>query len=373
MRSSTASSGETAWQEGHRVTPADIDTWKRKSARRRRIAAAAGIPVLVVALLSGYFYFSGGYDSWRTDRALADGCDGLLPVDEVRALFPRTALDTDDDDFDGGFCGVRTMHGGTYTIDLNVSIQQAPGKATSAYWDALPLGHGWTASFQVGNARDGADADGDYRWANVVMLLSCGDAPDDGLFIVVEAKVEGTFGDSATRTRLAAVATETAKRAAKQRNCKAKTGGPVTEVAKPLPAYKGLDQAKGTCAGLLDAAEARRLGLSTAQETSVEPAPNEQCVLGDSRRAAQYRLVALHGPLATVRDYDRNPEYARYGYHAAAAKCPGALGATVYVIEPVRDRSKVVSPLERRLLHTALESFAEQSAKRHACSTPEFQ
>ncbi|GAA2095609.1 hypothetical protein [Actinomadura alba] len=358
------------------MTATEIDRRKKRRARRRRIAAAVGVPVLVLALFGGYFYFSGGYDSWRTDRALAEGCDGLLPVDEVRALFPKTALDTDKSRFDGEFCGVRKMHGGLYTMDLNVTVQRTPGKARSVYWEALPLGHGWTGSFYVDDAKDdvaadehGAETDNDrYEWASVAMLLNCSDAPDDGLFIVVEAKVEGTFRDSATRTRLAAVATETAKRAAGQRNCKAKTGGPVTKVAMPPAGSKGLDQADGTCAGLLDDAEARRFGVSTAREAAAEPAPHEQCVLGDSRHSDRYTLNAFYGPLTGAPAVD----LAREGYYTAGAKCPGALGNAVYAIEPDDQTKRAASRPEHQLLRAALGSFAEQSAKRHTCSKPEF-
>ena len=359
------------------MTPADIDTWNDRRTRRRRAAMAAGIPILVLALLGGYFYVSGGYDDWRTYRALSRGCDGLLPVADVRALFPGTALATDEGRLSTGgeFCGVHKMHDGLYTLDLNVSTYRAPGYETSLYWDGLPLGHGWTGSFSIDNLKieNGAVVDtghSEYAEATVAILLDCGAAPGDGLYFTVNALIPGSFKDRGERSKLVTVATGIAKRGAELKHCAARTGEPVPQVGLPPAGYENLARADGSCAGLLDAGEAGRLGVSTVQETAAEPAPHEQCVLGDSRRSGRYAFNALYGPMAHLLYLDL-PKKVR-GYYTAEAKCPGAQGAAVYTVEPVAEELETYPLPKNPALRAPLQRFAEKSAAMHGCSKPVF-
>ncbi|WP_069751780.1 hypothetical protein [Streptomyces sp. EN16] len=354
----------------------DVRFWRRRPVRR-----TAAWTVTAAVLAGGLFWVSGGYDSWRDDRALDSACDGDLAAGAVRELFDDISLTSSgggeadrwgctvsaaDDDTDAGLVLWAR------STDRLMNLEDADG------FDA-PLGHNWTGSFRF----DPDDEDTDE--ARAALLLSCKNS-GHGRVMTADADLgRGGFDDPVARERLVAVLTETATRYTRRTGCAAPAGGRVkyVGVSTTRTDYKPVAAATGSCAGLLDGKTAARWGVRTVREIEASPAPVENCVLGGLRGAFLYGFTASYGPSASYarlrlrerRDDDTaraNPD-APNGAYALTARCPGAGGAALFQVETLLDEDNpkfTALTVDHRELRAALQRFAERSAKTHGCEVP---
>nr|WP_239144745.1 hypothetical protein [Streptomyces sp. SID14515] len=333
-------------------------------------------------MAGGLFWVSGGYDSWRDDRALDTACDGDLAAGAVRELFDGISLTSSGSWSDRRYCTVSASDDDT---DTGLSLwaghtERMTNLENSDGFDA-PLGHGWTGSFRFDPDSEDPDE------AGAVLLLSCGKESGHGRLMTVDADLgRGGFDDPVARERLVAVLTETATAYTRRTGCEAPAGGRVKDVGVSTNRrdYKPVAAATGSCAGVLDEKTAARWGVSTVREVTADPAPLENCDLGGLRGAFLYGLTASYGPSARYarmrlddwRDSDaaarRGPD-ALSGSYALAARCPGAGGTALFEVDTLgdEDNPKLAAPLvDHRGLRAALQRFAERSAKKHGCEAP---
>ncbi|MFF3530398.1 hypothetical protein ACFYX5_27365 [Streptomyces rubiginosohelvolus] len=348
----------------------DVRFW-----RRRRVRRAAAGTVTAAVLAGGLFWVSGGYDSWRDDRALDSACDGDLAAGAVRELFDGISLTSSGRWTDRGHCTVSASDDDTDAgLVLWARDTEGLGELTDVGGFDAPLGHGWTGSFRF----DPDDEDTDE--ARATLLLSCGKGSGHGQVMTADADLgRGGFDDPLARERLVAVLTETATAYTRRTGCAAPVGGRVKNVGVTTTRadYKPVAKATGSCAGLLDGKTAARWGVRTVREVAGDPAPGENCVLGSRSGAFLHGFSAYYGPdaeSARMRlDYRGDDHAARTGAYAMTARCPGAGGTAVFQVETLVDDGDPVRAapvVDHKGLRAALQRFAERSAKRHGCEAP---
>ncbi|MFE2293343.1 hypothetical protein [Streptomyces sp. NPDC059452] len=354
----------------------DVRFWRRRWVRR-----TTAWTVTAVVLAGGFFWVSGGYESWRDDRALDTACDGDLAAGAVRELFGGISLTSSGSWTDRRRCTVSAADADT---DAGLVLWARETRGLTVLEDVggfdAPLGHNWTGSFRF-------DPDGKRgHEARAVLLLNCGEGSGHGRVMTADADLgRGGFDDPVARAWLVAVLTETATAYARRTGCAATSGGRVKNVGATTTRrdHKPFATATGSCAGVLDGRTAARWGVRTVTEIPTEPAPMENCALGGLRGAHLYEFTASYGPAARLDlirlDERRDSATARTGpdapdgRYALTARCPGAGGTALFEVDTLRDEDAAgytALAVDHRELRAALQRFAERSAKRHGCTTP---
>ncbi|MGA6170844.1 hypothetical protein ACPEIF_11410 [Streptomyces sp. NPDC012600] len=353
----------------------DVRFWRRRWVRR-----TMAWTVTTAVLAGAFFWLSGGYESWRNDRALDTACDGDLAAGAVRELFGGISLTSSSGWTDRRSCTVSAADYGT-DASLVLWARETRGLVTLESiggFDA-PLGHNWTGSFRFDP--DGKRGDE----ARAILLLNCGERSGHGRVMTADAELgRGSFDDPVARARLVAVLTETATAYTRRTGCAAPVGGRVKNVGVTTTSRddKPVAAATGSCAGVVDGKTAARWGVRTVTEISTEPAPMESCALGGLRGARLHEFTASYGPAAWLDifrlDERRDSTRARTGPNASnddyalTARCPGAGGTALFQVETLRDDAPGHTALavDHRELRAALQRFAERSAKNHGCEAP---
>lgn len=350
--------------------------------RRRTVRLAAGLTAGAALVAGGLFWLSGGWDSWRHDRALDSACGGTLAAGPVRELVGGAEVTA----------GIREDRAGAWwqckvtgvddekdgRIDLRVTVSEAGDRLLdldAARTDA-PLGHGWTGGFAFDPDGDHADQ-GD---AGATLLLDCRGKRDRGFAAEVRARTDRfEFGRPEDRARLAAVLTGTATAYARQAGCEVAEGGPVTRVGVSATAWdhEPFATVSGSCAGILDPATADRWGVRTAVETAPGPKPVEGCLLGGLRGAPLYEFTAAYGAGLSwdrrddLEHLDRVKGDAPDGRYVLWAACPGGTRRAAYTVTtPDHADGRSELALDHPALRAALQRFADRSAKAHGCAAP---
>ncbi|MEU6846163.1 hypothetical protein ABZ930_30235 [Streptomyces sp. NPDC046716] len=226
----------------------------------------------------------------------------------------------------------------------------------------VPLNAGW----------QGFIAPGGGSGATALVLLSCENwsAKEGSGILVMADPPAGAKVTESTRLQLARVATGTARRAAQKTGCATETKeeGKAGELTAPAATAKTVPagNATGTCKGMTSA--------KTVRETAAGVSPVEECLL-----VGGLQLTAAYGPFSNSSDAVVDGEYGGHDSPSGverstawtSAACQGALGVGYYRASPVEgsDREFSADPLTKEERQD-LEHFAEQSAARHACSTP---
>ncbi|WP_411083067.1 hypothetical protein [Streptomyces sp. cmx-18-6] len=371
--------------------------------KRYALRAGAGLGALAV-LAGGIFYFSGGYDRWSSGRLLTNACEGVLPVDGMRALLGDRNLESGEGTSEGSLddaktslrvaCDIKRGTGentGKHTRSgsVTVSVNGVPTLDREALrYDSLypmvqsslppvPLGRGWNGVFDAGSSREAK--------ATTAVLLDC--APGRGdLLVTVSVDVRGYPGDTPLdnperRTAYARIATDTAANASRRWNCDADLGEALRTVPLPVDEdeYVAPADAEGTCAGI----PARGKSVTRAWESERSTALYEKCVLGGVEGRPTHEFAAHYGPYAEgarhhhiepSRDRDPIASGERSGLLPGGslwtiADCPGGGGPAFFTARPHGDDDKR-SEAEWAYARSALKVFAERSAAAHHCSAP---
>ncbi|MEV5612718.1 hypothetical protein [Streptomyces sp. NPDC052225] len=357
----------------------------------RTVRVAIGAPLAAVVLVAGFLLFHGDFQRWRDNAALDAACGGLLDRDAVRAVLGGGQVDVDTRD--GGLAHCRVSIAGSAEITVD-DTTRAGGPEFGGYFGhangatlPVPVGHGWSGLFWTG-ARESRPArvpTGDAE-AGVALLLRCaGSGPTKSLSVTVTSELPGTLDDPANRPAYARIATTTAAKAAKARDCDTRLGGPVRSLDLPVlrdDEYEPLRTASGTCAGVPGTRT-----LTRATETARSGAPYEVCALSGAG-AERSVLTASFGTYAQQRfaEYARSYEDegdvpdpdrpARLrgsvrGSTWTTAKCPD--GQALFELSSSYDRSTKkpsTDPAELSAERAALTAFAARSAKAHGCEPP---
>lgn len=336
---------------------------EHSSGKSRRIRRILPFAVVLLVLASGCYGFWRQYPAAKVGRA----CAGLLPVDSILDLSGKSRLSVFGSRFkisgeSEEVTGPDDLETHCRAGDADVHIETAT-EATAQYGiytfqneqDALPvpLGAGWQG-FMAGSSAS--------------VLLNCSNwTAQEGSGILAAISDWEFESTSETRLKLARAVTEMAKNVAKQSGCETKLGS-ASKLTSPDAAArtKPAGDATGTCEGLSSTAMVR--------ETDAATSPVEECVL-----IGGLQLRAEYGPFSAV--YSDNG--GKYGGHETpsgadtyatwtSATCKGALGVGYYDASVVEgsDRRFTSDPLTKQE-RKDLEHFAEQSAARHGCRTPE--
>ncbi|WP_406071229.1 hypothetical protein OG372_30320 [Streptomyces sp. NBC_01020] len=349
----------------------NINVWVRR-------VVVAGVAVAVLG--GGYVWFRQGTPEVR----LAEVCGGMLPVDDMLALTGTTAsgisgadLKTDSWQYGpsrdvevtepDGLPAACRANGVEVHIEPASDGPSGLGLSTFARGDdvlPVPLGAHWSGLL----APDGEEGIG------ASVLLDCPNwdgRHGSGILVTASADLAHLAhvrdnNDPAARAELARMVTGTAKRAAQRTGCKAGFGDRISRVdSSAATAKKRAGEARGTCAGVHSRAVVR--------ETAAGTAPVEFCVLEGG-----LRLKSFYGPFVTSQNHDGG----RFGpFDKAAgtdeagmvwgsATCTGAQGTALYWTERAETKFQPhPRPLTARE-QADLRTFAERSAARHGCSSP---
>ncbi|MFI6013087.1 hypothetical protein ACIBAG_30450 [Streptomyces sp. NPDC051243] len=358
------------------------------------VAAAVGVVV--------YLELHGDFQRWRDEAALDSACDGLLDRNVVRGVLGPGSVEVEEEDEDRGgeglvaACEVRVD--GSGTVDIRILDTAYAGRTLDSFYAGppgahalpVPVGHGWTGLFGadpvlVGDGEDPFRAD-DAEDVTTSLVLECAKGSSvKGFSVTVETTLGKTLDDPANRPEFAKIATSTAAKASKARDCGAELGKPVRRLGLPVneDEYKPLDTADGTCSGIPTGQ-----GVSIATETKRGHAPYEICRLAGADLNKRYSLLAEYGPYAQeafidYQEYGAEEEFPSPDVPArdrdadgrsswTTAKCPDGLALFTLQLTSEQDdnpKKRVSSPglaYER----AALRAFAERSAKAHGCSAP---
>ncbi|WP_432198432.1 hypothetical protein [Streptomyces sp. bgisy027] len=360
--------------------------------RRGRAPRVASVILAGLAVTAGALYFTGMYGSGTEDAPPAQLCDGLVQRDDrdlqwlLGAREPSAAdVITDRTSDEPRECDFSPRASGTGVRyeELDITVSRSAGsrylllelgrqQSDNAAFTVSPIGNGWRG---VLHTDPGASR------ATVVMLCE-GDEPSD-LTVNLTGRPAGYEGKDPTdeqRARLARLTSRIAVRAAQQAGCKAPHGDTIDTVADPIPSPVDNTEpeavpsgkATGTCEGV----------PAPTLETRADPlAPIEDCVVIGKAGKPASRLAAYYGPF--VRDgyaatYKRGdsgrfsgPAGGADGVYWASAKCPAQGGTAFFTSETLYTGDGHTSP-DPDLQQSALQRFAERSAKAHGCEAPVF-
>ncbi|MEU8549633.1 hypothetical protein AB0C81_22030 [Streptomyces roseoverticillatus] len=354
--------------------------------RPRRLITIFTVPVCLLFVAGGAFYFSGGYESWRDERSLNAACEGLLSKEDARSVSGGSRVYArQDHQFDYLFSGDHApiancvlkdrdarsilavdIHWGskaqTATRTLQFQLQQ------NTRTGAVPIGAGWPGSIA---------SDDDHPFG--IVELTCRNKQNESL--LVTSQVLYLKADDENRAGLARFTASTAKNAAEKLGCDAAVGRTTSSVA-PDPARNRvpLDKVTGTCAPVVALGEAvRRAGATSVGDAPSDPHTlAEGCYLNDARGRQLYRMTASYGSLAEnvrresgefdVTDDSGFDEKAHRGY--GSAQCGDSPKRSFYTLKPIMvslAEGLAVKNPDPQFERAALKAFAEQSAKTHGC------
>ncbi|MET8743626.1 hypothetical protein [Streptomyces sp. NPDC004728] len=361
---------------------------------RRNVLRAVVALVAAAVAVAGYLQVHGDFQRWSDESALDGACDGLLDRNVVRGVLGAGAVEVDDERRGAGLvgCEVHVYGGGAVEITI-LDTSQAGQYPDSLFTSsqavfAVPVGHGWSGLFGAG-LEDVATADlfsaTEYEDVTTSLVLKCtGASSAKSLYISVTTTGDTSLDDPAVRPEFARIATSTASRASKARNCGAELGKPVSSLDLPViqDEYEPLGTADETCSGIPAAH-----GMAIATETARGGAPHETCRLADADRGTRYVLEADYGPyarrqliLAAEDPYDDTPDSETPAHQRdrdgrtswTSAKCPD--GQALFTLRPSSERGErrkyPGSDADLAYERAALRAFAERSAKGHGCSAP---
>ncbi|MET9765802.1 hypothetical protein [Streptomyces sp. NPDC006415] len=330
---------------------------------RRRVVV--GVAAALALVGGGALYATKG--GWLDDRSLTSVCGGLLDTSELKELLGAdrlrgegtepTSCTVADADNDRSVLQARIFRGDTRM--LLGTMSRADQQNGGALVTPAGMGRPVVLGPRLGTASG---------------FVPCGtgdDSPVTLLISVVPTSKGESLGESEGRARLARVATSTLDRAAERWGCERPGEAKGKSTAVPEDTSRVLRQAgkaTGTCAGI----------DSASYETSADDAaPIEDCQLTDSSGARLFRLSAYYGPYVkaarqeTIRGKQILTEVGGGGgLWWTTADCPQ--GDVLYSVETVWDDEKnTFNPPSPKFQKDALKTFAERSAERHGCSTPE--
>ncbi|WP_190133364.1 hypothetical protein [Streptomyces mashuensis] len=335
----------------------------------------------------GAYLLSGGYDRWQTSRSLGQVCHGVLPQSEIKKLMPASALLGTNDRMSEGKrgwldgCSVEDDGKPRSTVEVSIGWTADAGMPLSALgrmypseYEGLvaPIGHGWS----------GAVATIGSVW-HASTVLRCEDARKS-LLISVKWYL-GKHGQSAglgsKSTDLARVATETARRADSQWDCRGRPGNFVKSIS-PAKAPDGnlplLADSAGSCRPAASLAPMlEQYGIRRALEVPFDNAPVEDCYLLDTEKRPVYRISAYYGPYArdllgtsaSARQSEEAGSDDRSGYAWASAECSNFFGTARFTSRAVRNADGTpAAPRDAGLQRQLVSAFAKDAARRHGCT-----
>ncbi|MFB8036482.1 hypothetical protein ACFC5Z_26780 [Streptomyces sp. NPDC056004] len=366
---------------------------------RRNVLRAVVALVAAAVVVAGYLQVHGDFRRWSDESALDGACDGLLDRNVLRGVLGEGAVEIENERRGAGLvgCEVHVYGGGAVEISI-LDTSQAGQHPNSLFTGsqavfAVPVGHGWSGLFGAGR-KDVERADlfsaTEYKDVTTSLVLKCtGTRSPKSLYVSVTTAGDASLDDPAERPGFTRIATSTASRVSKARQCGAELGKPVSSLGLPVTEddYEPLGTAEGTCSGIPAAH-----GMAIATETARRGAPHETCLLADADRRTRYELEADFGPyaqqqlvLAAEDSYEDTPNADTPDADTPAhqrdpggrmswtsAKCPD--GQALFTLQPSADRGErhkyPRSDADLAYERAALRAFAERSAKGHGCSAP---
>ncbi|NEB36412.1 hypothetical protein [Streptomyces sp. SID14515] len=324
--------------------------------------------VVALALAGGGTLYAtkGG---WLDDRSLASACDGLLDTSEVKELLGADRLRGEGTET--ARCTAVDPDDGKAALQVQISRGEAPRTVLGTMARANP--HIGGASVTPAGAGRPVVLGAQPGTASGSVSCAKGDGGSVTVLMRASRKDAGKLlGEPEERARLARVLTSTLERAAERWGCEKPVeseGGKVGEVpANTSRALRQAGKATGTCAGI----------DSASYETPTDDAaPIEDCELAEPSGTRLFQLSAYYGPYVkaarqeTIRGKQLLTDVGGGGgLWWTTADCPQ--GDVLYTVETVWDEEKnTFHPPSPKLQKDALKTFAERSAERHGCSTPE--
>lgn len=361
---------------------------------RRNVLRAVVALVAAAVAVAGYLQVHGDFQRWSDESALDGACDGLLDRNVVRGVLGAGAVEIENERRGAGLvrCEVHVYGGGAVEIRI-LDTSQAGQYPDSLFTGsqavfAVPVGHGWSGLFGAGREdveREDLFSATEYENVTTSLVLKCtGTRGPESLYVSVTTKGGTSLDDPAERPEFTRIATSTASRVSKVRNCGAELGKSVSSLGLPVTEdeYEPLGTADGTCSGIPAAH-----GMAIATETARGGAPHERCLLADADHRTRYKLEAYFGTyaqqqlfLAAEDSFEGTPDSDTPAHQRdpggrmswTSAKCPD--GQALFTLQPWADggqrRKYPRSDADLAYERAALRAFAERSAKGHGCSAP---
>jgi hypothetical protein len=197
------------------------------------------------------------------------------------------------------------------------------------------------------------------------LLLECGRQPGGGLMVLASGSWGRDDNELAAQkhAQLAVVAARLARQARQEWGCDGQPGQIPESVTLAESGYSRtpVEQARGTCEGVVSAQAASDLGVDDVSEVPAGLALAEDClVYGDDEN---YYLSASYGPAA---DHARATPWAVDYQMTATASCGRGQGKAYYAAE-AGERLSQVEPANPNAFLELFDAFVAASAERHGC------
>ncbi len=302
---------------------------------------------------------------------LGDGCEGAVPVAAAKTYLESDTIAVDQEqessyEGDGRLSCTITPAVIASEVDREADLLISISTAQSADeyiapetvdGESMPFGSGWIGNY------------GTDRFAPSVgiatLLLECPEELGDGLMV----SVAGNWDEDDRELReqkhqqLAVVAARVALLVDQEWGCGGQTGRVPTSIPVPQnnPEPTPVEEASGTCEGVLTAEQARALGVEEVWETPADKNLVEEC--GFRTRNGSFDMAASYGPAGS---YTREVPWAEDYPVTATATCPGAQGQAWYTASTGDEDAAMTDNLAE-----IFDAFVQSSAARHGCQIDE--
>jgi hypothetical protein len=332
----------------------------------RNVKVAIGIAVAALAL--GASFLTGRVLAPDPDvDDLGNRCRGTVPTASAKTYLESDYISVTEEvpEDDVLQCDIAPAAISSPDVeDARISVVISPAEDAVEYLvpestdgnETAPFGSGWVGTYGPDSISGGT----------ATLLLECSQRDGGGLVVLVSGGWSSDDHELVAQKheQLAVVAARLARQAGQEWGCDGQPGEIPESVTVAESGYPDtpVEQARGTCEGVVSSEAARELGVERVSEVPAGLALGEDClVYGDDET---YYISASYGPAA---EDARTAPWAENYQATATATCGRGQGQAYYRAEAGEGVFSQIEPPNPRAFLEMFDRFVAASAERHGC------